>query len=963
MSVARNLPTATTLDNGKVLVTGGIDVNGVVLNSAEIYDTTIGMFLPTQSMAFARSHHTATLLQNGKVLIAGGAFGPAELYDPSTGSFSLTGTPLASFRIFGTATTLLRDGRVLFVGGQGLLGPGRPPAEIYNPQSGTFSTPKGQMVTPRFGSAATSLLNDGRVLIAGGLTDTSILADAEIYDPVSDTFSPTGAMSGSRFAATATLLSSGKVFVTGGGSLNAELYDPGTGTFSPTGVAPIERVHHTATLLPDGDVLLAGGDTGGDVYDPTPGTFSDVIPMITNRITHAAASLVDGRVLIVGGLDFSNHAIASAEIFQHTSAQTPTVLIVPGILGSKLAHCTDTSCQVTDRTVWLTDSVITTEKVGIFHPLNELEYDAQGNSVATLIPKGPLADLFNINPNSDNSNSLTCGGLIALFDPSGDCSRSVNTYNSLLAALTANHYPVRTFPYDWRRDIGDLADDLFNAIKTIAQQDNRRVAVVAHSMGGLIVGEALRRHGVELSPVLGPIATLGTPFAGSVDAYMDLQGWGSVAPFLSNDRSKALGSNWTSPYELLPRFDFALDSNSNLLAFKPLYEGAFFPFPVVPRLAALQGANGAYVLWDNAAGFTQQFPSAYAFIGSGMPTTAKLQPVRLTGAKCPHFVNSGNGDGTVLLSSAQSTTWIPPTNFRYVQDDHLQLPSNEQVLVGLLKLLQGLPPNNVSQNSFPLASTTIVAGCSPINLTVADASGKAIGPNAAQIQGAKQYRVLDHPEVFVPTAEADHFLVEGAGTGKFSISVSQLDDTHDQVIASFESVPVTPNSRGTVQLAGGVGPLLYDFDGTGQFDAVPANVTPPTIQCSGCSIGEGQHPFGTTTFNVGYVGRMSTFSLEFERREDNPDEPERGFRFVSSRINAVSVGTGFASFEGIGTFNGQSGIVFSVRVGRRREHEDDHGITNELIFSATNGPRKLINVRMKIMKGNLIIDEGGSAAQ
>jgi hypothetical protein len=111
-----------------------------------------------------------------------------------------------------------------------------------------------------------------------------------------------------------------------------------------------------------------------------------------------------------------------------------------------------------------------------------------------------------------------------------------------------------------------------------------------------------------------------------------------------------------------------------------------------------------------------------------------------------------------------------------VQDDHLQLSSNGQVLVGILKLLQGLPADNASNSSFPLSNTTIVTGCSPINLTIVNAVGNAIGANAAQIQGAKQYRILDHPEVLVPTTEADHFLVEGIGTGEFSISISQADE-------------------------------------------------------------------------------------------------------------------------------------------------------------------------------------------
>lgn len=326
MSVARNLPTATTLVDGTVLITGGEDTPGHQLSSAEIYDPHLQSFIITGSMSIARSHHTATLLKNGKVLIAGGAFGPAEIYDPSTRNFSPTGTPLAAFRIFGTAATLLKDGRVLFIGGQGSAGIGRPPAEIYDPLSGTFSLPKGSMVQPRFGSASAVLLNNGKVLIVGGMDIATfqLMSEAELYDPITDTFLPTGAMSDARFAATATLLNNGKVLVTGGGPLTSELYDPNGGTFSQTAQSPIVRVHHTATLLVDGDVLLAGGDTGADIYDPTLGTFSGVIPMVKTRGNHAAALLPDGRVLVVGGQEFvTNNFLASAEIFQHIPTCIP----------------------------------------------------------------------------------------------------------------------------------------------------------------------------------------------------------------------------------------------------------------------------------------------------------------------------------------------------------------------------------------------------------------------------------------------------------------------------------------------------------------------------------------------------------------------------------------------------------------------------------------------------------------
>jgi WD40 repeat protein len=111
------------------------------------------------------------------------------------------------------------------------------------------------------------------VLVVGGLnldSDKGSLATAELYDPTSGKWSPTGSMGFNRSDFTATLLANGRVLVAGGGSNSAELYDPATGKFSPTGHMVMPREMQSAALLPDGRVLIAGGndDTQAELYWP-----------------------------------------------------------------------------------------------------------------------------------------------------------------------------------------------------------------------------------------------------------------------------------------------------------------------------------------------------------------------------------------------------------------------------------------------------------------------------------------------------------------------------------------------------------------------------------------------------------------------------------------------------------------------------------------------------------------------
>jgi WD40 repeat protein len=269
MTSASELHTATLLPNGKVLIAGGSSDGSTDLASTKLYDPVTGTFAATVSMTAARSAHTATLLPNGKVLIAGGSYytgqyfqalASAELYDPSAGTFAATGSMTVPRD--GHTATLLQNGKLLIVGGD------LPTmtAELYDPVAGTFAA-TGTPTVEEFRHRAT-LLSNGRALIGGGLNPLSAAFPnekrAELYDPNAGTFTATGSMTVMRGGPGVTLLSDGRVLVAGGRSdTSAEIYDPTTGTFTATGSMTVVRTGPTATLLGNGKVLVAGGNDLG----------------------------------------------------------------------------------------------------------------------------------------------------------------------------------------------------------------------------------------------------------------------------------------------------------------------------------------------------------------------------------------------------------------------------------------------------------------------------------------------------------------------------------------------------------------------------------------------------------------------------------------------------------------------------------------------------------------------------
>ncbi|MGQ0521864.1 MAG: NHL domain-containing protein [Actinomycetota bacterium] len=350
MGHARSDHTATALRDGRILMVGA--------GTAEVYDPRREAFAPTGAPRSFRRLHTATLLDGpacegaappgycGKVLVVGGAVNGVDRVDP---------------------TTLTRS------------------AELYDPTAGTWSS-TGSLSAIRALHSAT-LLPDGRVMVTGGYghTDTSSCQDpaadfgceelpllsTEVYDPVAGSWSPAGDLAVARFAHSATLIegpnctpSCGAVLVAGGMGASsalsqqplagAELLNPASMQWRPASPLRVGRAGHTATSLPDGTVLVAGSgfafgadpealDTA-EVYRPAAGRWIDTGAMTTARGAHSA-TLLDGpacrmatpagpcgSVLAVGGAGAMSGGrpveLASSELY----------LPAPAVAGTSPAH-------------------------------------------------------------------------------------------------------------------------------------------------------------------------------------------------------------------------------------------------------------------------------------------------------------------------------------------------------------------------------------------------------------------------------------------------------------------------------------------------------------------------------------------------------------------------------------------------------------------------------------------------
>jgi hypothetical protein len=292
---------------------------------------------------------------------------------------------------------------------------------------------------PRAAHRAT-LLDDGRVLITGGCTEPG----CEGFDAgrTSDLFDPyVGVRAGpvmgtARTSGTATLLSDGRVLLTGGypgegepPTSAAEIFDPTSGSFAPTGDLVVARADHTASLLADGTVLIAGGfDASGralvgtELFDPAAGEFAPGPPLAAPRGAHVATRVGD-LVVVVGGTE-DNEGLATTEVFEDGAWRSGPTLLTPRV---KMGIA-----PIGAGRVWVVGGGTATESREKLASTEVLDVRRMSSTAGPFLPQGEYKLDGAVSRLRDGRVVVPSGDALAVFDPVSGTLRelAVTTYEA-----------------------------------------------------------------------------------------------------------------------------------------------------------------------------------------------------------------------------------------------------------------------------------------------------------------------------------------------------------------------------------------------------------------------------------------------------------------------------------------------------------------------------------------------------
>ncbi|MDD2772835.1 MAG: kelch repeat-containing protein [Elusimicrobiales bacterium] len=674
-------------------------------------------------------------------------------YQPSANSWTINPFPNAAHPaqlevdVYGTAnhaTVLTQSGTPFSTGGRRCaFTPGEPSVYDCSISSGTasyanntrfaafekiVSTPTSptSMNVARYGHAAT-LLPDGRILVTGGSDGASQLDTAEYYSSTAATWYYAGSkMAAARANHTATLMANGNVLVAGGyfassGSLaTSEVFYPKTNTFAATGSMSVPRQKHTAIILPSGgsagNIMVIGGKSNDDyentceVYISTMAAWKTIGPVMNaRRAFHTATILQDGRVLVAGGVNATNNALNSAEIYNpaantwtavasmntaryyHTATllRSGRVLVVGGSGGFGEIFSAEQYDPVSNAWTQLTIPPLL-DAGGAAVPVDRPRL----KHTATLLPNGDvlLAGGFSTNDNQakkylDYFPSDT-GGLYSTLDPETAVSSLGTRRGDHTATLMGDGTVIFAGGYDGSKPVSNTEQVYFMApVDSVnAGALNRKPSKVTldtktfdHQATVTLQSGASNFYGI--TEAAGGGANQGSHdnprvvlhMMDTLGGYMRDLSTGVYAGPVANSWSKIASSiTLTTPYLPYGWYQFRAADNAVFSDGVPVFVGAPAPsgLPAAPSATVL-GVSTISWTWGQGTVASADGYSAYdAASGLFLSTVAFANPAGLvtstTTANAPLSISVGpyniSGEGSFIQSPTYYTFAAAPTS-------------------------------------------------------------------------------------------------------------------------------------------------------------------------------------------------------------------------------------------------------------------------------------------------------------
>ncbi len=324
------LSAGTLLENGDLIITGGIgeaamSSTGQCSKNAYLWSNTLDDRDDLPSMTYQRCGHTATLLKDGRVVVIGGS--PTATFSTSLrfveilngDEWQIVSTP---YETSGGTATLLPNGEILTIDLEN-----KPYGILFNPDSLETRRTADTYIGHYNGHTAT-LLPNGKVLIYGSSQDNIM----ELYDPIADTFTTVNPPLHMFTNQTATLLTDGRVLFVGGRNtdddyglpdyplFDVRIYNPGTNLWTTMADMHLAHRNHSAVLLLDGKVAVFGGESLSEsemdvveIFDVSANEWVISGLMNVDRRYHDAVLSPQGNVLIFGGLSSGDDPVATLE--------------------------------------------------------------------------------------------------------------------------------------------------------------------------------------------------------------------------------------------------------------------------------------------------------------------------------------------------------------------------------------------------------------------------------------------------------------------------------------------------------------------------------------------------------------------------------------------------------------------------------------------------------------------------